>query len=328
MRFAWQIALVAALATGIAATEASAGFVLAGNSPNQISLKQEVVNSDGTSTTPIQVSDGSSTPLDQQAGNADGSSRASADTGILRAKANVTGPGPATRFLEQLGNGSFTDSFIINSASPDPVLVIIPFLVHGSVPEAHISPFGSGTAGFTSTVQIEAATGRQPGGSYTINFFTDNVFDSTDNLGACPDTGMGTEVCLYSNNYDYTSANSFDGTINTGFEMAANTQFYMNMQFSAMAESYIPSGFPASSDFFDTAIFGGFILPDGDTVTSGLIGPLTERDGVYNYPSVWAYIDSLTAVPEPGSLSLLSIGVAGVMFGRRRRAAAQSAAQN
>ena len=278
-----------------------------------------MINSDGSFSAPIYVFDGSASPLDEEAGNADGSSRAAADTGILRARANVNGPGPATRTLDQVANAAFTDSFIISSASSGSVHVTLPFLVDGTIPAGHVDPFGGGTAGFTVAVQVEAATGSQPA-STTQNFFKDNLPDGSAS-NPCFDTGVGTDYCIYLNNYTYTSANSFNGTVNMGIDIAANTTFYMNTQLAAVGEFWLPLGLPASSDFFSTMVLGGFVLPAGDTVTSGLAGPLTERDGVFNYPSVWAYLDSRTAVPEPASLSLLSVGLIGLTIGRRRRAA-------
>ena len=302
---------------------AAAAPVLAGNQPNQVILEQTVANSDGSATFPIAISDGSTMPLDRQASNADGSSEASADTGILRAKASVNGPGSATSNLSQVGIGEFTDNYIINSASPGQVHVTIPLLVDGSIPIAHVNQFGVGTAGFSVGLTAEAATGSQPNGLTLTNFFTNNLPNGTSS-SPCADSGMGTDICEYVNSYDYTSTNSFKGTINIGFDIAANTSFYMQMQLGAGASSWVPLGFPASSNFFDTAVLGGFELPAGDTVTSGLIGPLTERGGVYNYPSVFAYIDSLNAVPEPTSFSLLAIGLIGIMAARRRRAGAAS----
>lgn len=327
MRLNRYNALAASFAVATAAGGASAAPLFASNPPNQVTLEQTIFNSDGTFATPIQVFDGSSAPLDRQAGNSDGSLRASADTGILRAKANVTGPGPATQSLDAHAGADFTDSFIINSRSSGIVHVTIPFLVDGSIPIAHAGPFGQGTATFAVGVNVEAATGSQPGGSAGITEFNNNVFEDTFSV-PCSDSGSGTDICLYSNNYHYTSPNSFDGTIDIGFDIALNTSFYMDMSLGATAESFLPGGLPGSVNFFDTAVFGGFVLPDGDTVTSGLTGPLTERDGAYNYPSVLAYLDTRTAVPEPGSLSLLSISLLGVVIGRRRRAVRQAAASS
>ena len=282
--------------------------------PLDVFFRQTEVNTSAPTVVPIINQDfSSSMALDKEVSNGNGSGRARADIGILGSESSINGSGAATSQLFQLTGAEFRDDFIINSAVSGTAHVTIPFLVDGTILEAHGPALGTS---FAVVLGVTAPTGSQPGGVVSNNIFKNNVLIANSSQ-ACSNAGSN-QICSYANTYNYTSSNSFNGPININYDISTNQQFHLNFLFQTIASAYVPDGgLPASLDFFITMTFGGFILPDGDTITSALLGPLTEHNGVFNYPSAPAL------VPEPSSVILLASGMTGfIMVRRRSRASA------
>ncbi len=191
------------------------------------------------------------------------------------------------------------------------------------VENTNLSGFGGWAHTYDGTITADGATYDYTGGSGTLNdgivgtsvsnthlFTVANASVITLYLG---ESGMIDTLSLYS--FGPTS-NGIPGNI-TGLDVTINgvTQYFATTGFGPSNAAFPNNGRDHSHELVDLS---GSLLAGLVTDTITLSGFTTENPYATYYSISEVVVDGATAVPEPSALVLMSLGMVGFGFARRK----------
>ncbi len=268
--------------------------------------------------------------INESMSSADRSASVNVTSGIIKASASSTGITNPYYVHGALAQGSFIDTFSINSNNPGQQWVEVTFRLF--VDGATRSSGGPKTYNrglVQGYFDVTTAPGGQLGGS--IKIVSDfELFPRTVETPCLVSPTQ--ETCALGTAIGRNSAADYDG-YQFLYRAIVKTNEVFTLEAGMVAGAFsLAPGEWATSDFASTAIFGGLEVGSGFTVTSlAAGGTLGMLNGIANYDAAFAALTDKYgtatpgAVPEPGIWAMLIAGfaMAGGLMRRRPMAMAR-----